>query len=373
METTLFSPPNTSDPRWIPLHYSSDVSNDPGMFDLCFDDPSFLDLANFDDDEDAVISPQGSERPSKSPGPDPATTLLQSSRRSVTQDQSTNLVDPPNFMDDGDLSSPPANAPLGPVQTSEGHAEEIPTVSGNEGNSKPCAPESVTIDRLEPTRDSVEASQPAAELHTPLVPPIPTPLQHQPAAPSTTADTDQSTCRPISTAQHRHAGKRAHDSDKRPATPAYHSPSHAAPPANKKRKQSRGEPVVIDLTGDDDDPDPEDDSRGWRRLTLRLQQLAVRTDNGEQRYVWKRRSKVWESLDGGHDRKSIDFKSVVWIVTRPGNGYLSRFTLSERTRCFEGSYGEDDEVSVHSAEVAVMLRNRDSQLIGYIRRRVSHG
>lgn len=135
-------------------------------------------------------------------------------------------------------------------------------------------------------------------------------------------DPGQSTCRLISieaaTAQHRHAGKRAHDSDHRPATPACHSPSHAALPANKKRKQSREEPVVIDLTGDDDEL--EDDSRGWKKLALRLKQLALRTDNGIQRYEWKRRSRVWAGLDGVQDRTSIDFNSVTEIATRPGNG-----------------------------------------------------
>jgi hypothetical protein len=415
MGTALVSPPNTSDPLELHHSYSSDFLNDPifEIMDLAHD--SDIDDPNLDDYKDAVISPQGSECPSKSSGPDPAMTLLQTSRGSIAQDQTTNHVDPPNFVD-GELSSPSANASLGPVQTSEGDAEETPTVPGDEGSSKPSAPEVVAIGPFEPTGDGLEASQPATELRSPRASPIPTPegdaeetptgsgnegsskpsapevvaigpfeptgdgieasqpttqllspwatpLQHQPAAPLTIGDPNKSTCGLVSaeaaTARH---GKRAHDSDDGPATRACHSPSHAGSPV-KKRKQSH---EVIDLTGDDDDVQAEDDSRGWQKLDFRLKELGIRTDKRIQRYTWKPRSRVWEGVEGVQDGTSIDFKSVSEIITHQRtDGYGGLFTLNTGTGCFEGDCG-GDQVSIHSAEIAVVLRERKGNLlVGY--------
>lgn len=265
METKLL--PSTSDPAGFlqpDIDFWSDYifsPEDSGFFD-------FADRVNRDSSEDCIIFPQDSESPPKSPGPDSAAmTLVQSSRQNVTQTDLPALVDggepsslattatndvvPPALVDDSKLSGASPIAAPGPAQPSRGDAEEVPTVPGSDGTSKPSAPLSI-------------------------------------------GDPDQSTCRPSSTeadsAHHPCARKRAHDSDDGPTVPACHGPTDAALPAKKKCKQ--GPEFVIDLTSEDDDPQPNDKSQGWRRMSFRLKKLVLQTDKGKQQYGWNRRSKT---------------------------------------------------------------------------------
>ncbi|KAB5513448.1 hypothetical protein GE09DRAFT_1231925 [Coniochaeta sp. 2T2.1] len=191
-------------------------------------------------DEDADPTPSGEQCPSKSSGSDSATTaLLQLSRGSVTADRPS-----PN---DDKLSSP------------LGDMDGILTVPGSEGNSKPSPLEPLDVDRLDPTPDGAEASQPIPEAQN--SPPasttacgLPTPTVVRLGTSSMSGDPDQSTCHLTSAeaaaTQPPRKRKRARNSDAGPATPAK-EPSGAAS-ANKKRKGSWEEP--IDLTGEDDDP-----------------------------------------------------------------------------------------------------------------------
>ncbi|KAB5511378.1 hypothetical protein GE09DRAFT_1272229 [Coniochaeta sp. 2T2.1] len=243
MGTELLFPPNTNN-SFADIAFHDDF----GMSDLVSVPNDDFHLGA---DKNAVT--QDSECPPKSPGPD-LPTDLQPSRESVTH------ADPP-FANDGKLSSP------------SGDAEGFPTAPFNE-ESKPSALKLVAIDRLKPTSDGPEASQPPGSQSSPSPMacglPMPMALQLQPGTPLTSGDPDQSPCRMISPeaapAQSPHTAKRTHDSDDGPATPATSS-------ANKKRKQEPvvieqepividQEPIVIDLTGEDDDPERNDNSRG---------------------------------------------------------------------------------------------------------------
>ncbi|RYP22957.1 hypothetical protein DL765_001415 [Monosporascus sp. GIB2] len=159
METEPFFPSCTSDPLGLPFDHPFDFTLGSSFSDN-FDMTDLVNIGHAD--EDAVISPEGSEGPYNSLVPDSAaTTPIQPSRETVTQDQPTNHVDPPTTADDSTLSSSPANDAFGPAQTSEGDVKETTTITGNEGNNKPSTLKPVSINRLQLTHNGPKTSQPA--------------------------------------------------------------------------------------------------------------------------------------------------------------------------------------------------------------------